>query len=115
VDELDLVFLPEAFDSTRERLGDLLAAAVQRLPVEADVACDHAEVLAVAGVVVELGRAQDRLRRDAGIVEAAPAGFVALDDRGLLAQLGGADGGYIAARAPADDDLVEGVGHAPGA
>jgi hypothetical protein len=58
---------------------------VQRLPVETDVVADDAEVLAAAGLVVDLGRAQDRLRRDAGVVEAAPARFVALDDGGLLA------------------------------
>ena len=55
---------------------------------------------------------QHRLRRDAGVVEAASAGLVHLDDRGLLAELGGADGGVVAARTAADDDHVEGISHA---
>jgi len=85
---------------------------VQGGPVELDVVADDAELGGALRLVEDLGRPQDRLGWDAGVVEAAPAGFVALDDRGLLAQLRGADGGDVTARAPADDDLVEGVGHA---
>ena len=66
---------------------------------------------AVARLVVELGGVEDGLGRDAGVVEAAPARLVALDHRGLLAELGGADRGDVAARATADDDHVERIRH----
>src|SRR6476620_2257024 len=112
VDELDLPFLPQPFDAAGQLGGDVLAAFLQRRPVELDVIGDDAELGARLGLVEDLRRAQHRLRRDAGVVEAAAAGFVALDDGRLLAQLRGADGGDVAARAPADDDLVEGFGHA---
>ena len=54
----------------------------------------------------DLGGVQHRLGRDAGVVEAAAAGLVALDDGGLLAELGGADRGDVAAGAAADHDHV---------
>jgi hypothetical protein len=64
-------------------------------------------------VVEELGGVQHRLRRDAGVVEASTARFVHLDDGGLLAELGGADGCVVAAGSAPDHDHFEGFGHVP--
>ena len=69
-------------------------------------------VLGVLHVVEDLRRAQQRLGRDAAPVRADAAEEVALDDRGLEAELRGADRRHVAAGAGADDDDVEGgVGH----
>src|SRR5271170_7220038 len=54
-----------------------------------------------------LGGAEQRLGRDAAPVETDAAEIIALDDGGLEAELRGADGADIAARARADDDDVE--------
>src|SRR3546814_19507414 len=58
-------------------------------------------------MAVDLGRAQQRLGRDAAPVQADAAELVALDDGGLEAQLGRADRRGIAAGAGAEDDDVE--------
>ena len=55
-----------------------------------------------------VARGEERLARDAADVETGAAEFlVFFDDGGLESELGGADGGDIAARAGADDDDVE--------
>ena len=54
--------------------------------------------------LIELGGAQQRLGRDAAPIEADAAELLALDDRGLQAELRRADRGDIAAGAGADDD-----------
>src|SRR5205085_1115109 len=58
-----------------------------------------------------VGHPQDRLGGNAGVVEAAPADDVLLDDGGLHAQLRGADRGDIPARTRADHDAIERIGH----
>ena len=51
---------------------------------------------------------EKRFARDAADVEAGAAEFfIFFDDGGLESELGGADGGDIAARTGADDDDVE--------
>ena len=67
-----------------------------------------AEVVGLVDLGEHVGDAQDGLGGDAGVVEAAAADDVALDDGGLHAELGGADGGHVAARSRADDDAVVG-------
>src|SRR5262249_61154223 len=49
---------------------------------------------------------EDGLRRDAGVVQAAPSGLVLLDDGCLLPELPGAYGGDVTARAASDHDHV---------
>ena len=88
LDHGHLVLLPEHLHAVGERFGDRGAALAERLPVDRGVLDDEAQLGAVAGVVVELGGVEDGLGRDAGVVEAAPAGLVALDDGGLLARAG---------------------------
>src|SRR6201996_371627 len=110
LDQRDLVLVPEESDPAGERFRDLGAARLQGGPVDRDVA-DDPELGAVLRLMEDLRRAEDRLRRDAGVVEAATARFVALDDGGLLAQLGGTDGGDITARATPDHDDIEALWH----
>ena len=106
-EEIDLVLLPEHLDAVVERLRDACAAALDRLPIDRQPARLDPEVGAVAvDVAVDLCRVQHRLRRDAGVVEAAPAGLVALDHGGLLAQLGGSNRRHVATGAASDHDHV---------
>ena len=111
VDQLDLVLVPEHLHAAGERVRDGGAALAERVPVDRDVLDHEPQLGAVSRLVVELGGVQDGLGRDAGVVEAAPARLVALDDGGLAPQLGGADRRDVAARAPADDDHVVGISH----
>src|SRR5437763_16272251 len=63
-------------------------------------------------VMENLGRAQQRLGRDAAPVETDAAKIGLFDHRGLEAELRRADRGDVAAGTGADDDDVEGsVGH----
>src|SRR4029077_9289039 len=66
----------------------------------------------VLHVMENLGRAQQRLGRDAAPVQADAAEIGFLDHRGLEAELGCTDRRDISAGTGADDDDVEGcVGH----
>ena len=89
------------FDTPRERLTTAAGSKptfVGRQPV----------VLGVLHIVIDLGRAQQRLGRDAAPVQADAAEMIALDDGGLEAELRRADRGDIAAGTGADDEKVEG-------
>ena len=112
LDHVDLVFLEQPADARGERRDDLLAARLHAGEVDLDV-CDLQPVLAgLADLGEQVGRAQHGLGGDAGVVQAAPAELVALDDGRLLAELRGADRGHVAARPGADHDAVVGVlGH----
>ena len=72
----------------------------------------QAIVLGVLHLVKHFGRTQQRLGRDAAPVEADAAQILALDDRGLQAELRRADGSDIAAGAGTEDDEIVWVGHA---
>ena len=65
-----------------------------------------AEVGGLVDLGDDVGDAQHRLRRDAGVVEAAAADDVLLDDGGLHAELGRADRRHVPARPGSDDDAV---------
>jgi hypothetical protein len=58
----------------------------------------------VGGLLESRGRVDDGLRRDAAHVEAGAAQALAFDEHRGNAQLAGADGGDVAAGAPADHD-----------
>ena len=58
--------------------------------------------------LVQLGRLEHRLGRDAADVQARPAELgTVVDERDLEAQLAGAEGRRIAAGASAEDDQIE--------
>jgi hypothetical protein len=114
VEERHLVLLEEEQDAVVVLLHHLVLAGqhlrdVDREPRHVDAVVG--EVL--RGVLVVLGRLQQRLRRDAAHVGAGAArGRLAalgplVDARGVEAQLRRADGGDVAAGAAADDDHVK--------
>ena len=111
-DHRDLVLLHQEADAVIEALRDAARALHHGLRIERDFLGGKPVILGVLHVVVDFGRAQQRLGRDAAPVQADAAEIGFLDDRGLEAELGGADRGDVAAGAGADDDDVEGcVGH----
>ncbi len=95
-DLVDLVVLEEPGDAAGQGLADLLAAFVDLRPVDRHVLGDDAELGPVLRLLVDLGGAQQRLGRDAGVVQAAATGLVLFDHRGLQPQLSRADGGVVA-------------------
>src|SRR6185436_1207286 len=104
LDHRDLVLLHQTLDAGIELAGDLAAAIDDLREVEADLLGGQAVDGRVGEIMIDLGRAQQRLGRDAAPVEADAAQFLALDDRGLEAELGGADRSDIAAGPGAEDD-----------
>ena len=108
---LDLVLLEQIFDAFDVTLDALLLVFEHRREIDARLADLDAHVAElVAGLLVELGRIEHRLRRDAADVQASAAeGGALLHHRGLHAKLRRANGADISAGAAADDDEV--VGH----
>ena len=72
------------------------------------------EVLGVADPVGEGGRLEQRLGRDAAAMEARAADLVLVDERDLQAELGGPEGGGVAAGARTEHDEIEVIGRADG-
>ena len=111
-DDRNLVLLHQEADAVIEPLRDAARALHHGLRIVGDLLGREPVILGVLHVVVDFGRAQQRLGRDAAPVQADAAEIGFLDDRGLEAELRGADRGDIAAGPGADDDDVEGcVGH----
>ncbi len=102
----DLVLLHQVRDALVELFGDATAALHHRLKIGLYLFGNQAVILGVLHVVKDLGRAQQRLGRDAAPVEADPAEQLALDDRRLEPELRGADRRDIAAGARSEDDDV---------
>ena len=105
----DLVLLHQAGDALVELLGDAAAARHDLGEVEAGAPARQAVSVGMLHMVKHLGRAQQRLGRDAAPVEADAAEILALDDRGLEPELRRADRRDIAAGARAENDEVVGV------
>ena len=109
---MDLRLFEESGDTAAELGHDFLLARQHPRQIQSR----WFDLDAVAGeVVASLGQqfagVEERLARDAAFVETNPAeGGAALDHRHLLAELGGAQGGNVAAGAGADNDQVEEVG-----
>ncbi len=112
-DDVDLVLLQQEADALVELAGDAARALDDGANIEADLLRRQAVIGGMLHVMVDLGGAQQRLGRDAAPVEADAAEMLALDDGGLEAELGGADGGDVAARPAADDDHVIDIRHGP--
>ena len=99
-------------DVTLHGLIDGAAAVEGHAEVEGDVARD-AELLRLrVEDVGELRIAQQRLGGDAAHVEADPAPVARLHDGDPQAELGGTDGGGVAARSRTEDDDVVPISHA---
>ena len=111
-DDGHLVLLQEAVDALGELRGRFARMLDDLVGVIANAGRRDAEALPFPHLIVQFGRAQQRLGRDAAPVEADAAEMAALDHGGLEAQLRSADRGDIAARSGADNDHVKGfVGH----
>src|SRR5215217_7084858 len=108
LDVLDLVLLEQAGDAARQRLDDLLPPLHDLAEVDRALGHGDAEVVGLVDLGEHVGDAQHGLGGDARVVEAAASDDVALDHGGLHAELGGADGGDVAAGPRADDDAVVG-------
>ncbi len=103
----DLVFLHQVGDTLIELFRHAAAALHHRFQIGFDRACDLQAIGAgMVHIVVDLGRAQQRLGRDAAPVEADAAQMLALDNRGLQAELRAADRRDIAAGAGTENDDV---------
>ena len=109
---VDLVLLHQMRDALIELLGDRAAAGDDLGEVGGRRAPGaEAKGVGMVHVMEDFGRAKQCLGRDAAPVEADAAEILALDDRGLEAELRGADGGDIAAGTGAEDDEIVSVRH----
>ncbi len=118
-DDGDLALLGHAAEAAGQ-LGDhAVLELAQPLEIDLGLAEREAHVGSFLGVGDHLGGVEQRLRRDAADVEAdAAQARVALDQHHLLAEVGGAEGGGVAAGARAqhqDVGVVLGVGVLGGA
>jgi hypothetical protein len=103
----DLVLLHQERDAVRQAARNLARALDDLCEIEAEIVGREAEFAQPVHQMPDFRGAQQRLGRDAAPVEADAAQLVALDDRGLEAQLRRADRADIARRPAADDDHVE--------
>ena len=96
---------PLTLPSTPSSLNSIIVGEIELRLADPDAHPGEA----VPGLLEQLGRVQQRLRRNAADIEAGAAeGRVLLDHRHLHAELRGADGADIAAGAGADDDEIVG-------
>ncbi len=115
-DDVDAVLLEEETDAGVELARHLARALQHDLEIERRRAWhDDAEARRFADLVEDLGRAQQRLGRDAAPVETDAAEVRLLDDGRAHAELRRANGRHVAARPAADDDdVVVGRAHVLG-
>ncbi len=110
-DDLDLATLGEALEPTRQLADDLLLPLAQAIEVDFGLAEADPERGRLLGFRDHAGGVQQRLRGDAADVQADAAEHVeALDEHDLEAEVGGAEGGRVAAGSGADDDDAAGLG-----
>ena len=109
LDPGDLVLLEQQLDAAGEALDDLVLAGLHLGHVEADdrLAEGEAPFLPGLGDLQRMRMLEQRLGGDAAPVQAGAAEHRRpLDHRGAQAELGGANGGDVAAGSRADDDYV---------
>jgi hypothetical protein len=106
LDQVDLVLLEQTGDPAGQRRDDLQAASGDSRIVDLRRSDLDPVVTGLADLGQHVGDAEDRLGRDAGVVQAPATDPVRLDHGGLHSQLRGPDGGDITARAGADHDCV---------
>src|ERR687889_2561537 len=110
----DLVLLHQALHAAPELVDDLLAALGGLWVVELYLADLDPEVLAVSGVVQEMGRLEQRLGRDASHVQARASEMPALpllDEGYTHPQLAGPDRRYVSSVPATDNYKVEILSH----
>ena len=109
VEHRDLVLAHQMRDARRKLLRHRARPLHHLVEFEVRLDGGEAEVRQMVQQVIDLGRAQQRLGRDAAPVQADAAEVLALHHRGLHAELRCADGGDIAAGSAAEHDEVEGL------
>ena len=109
LDDGDLPGLQQSLEALPEAADDLVLVGVDAVHVDAVEACADTDGLALAGGVGDLGRVQQRLRRDAATVQAGAAHPVSFDQHHLHPELGGTQGAGVAPAAGAEDDDVGGL------
>ena len=115
-DPVDLVLLEQELDPLGVGVDRVLFVGLHLRPIDRRAFALEAHIgKVVFGFVQHMRGMQQRLGRDTADVQAGAAQrLAALDTGGFEAQLGAADGGYIAAGAGADDDdIVAGHGRSP--
>jgi hypothetical protein len=113
---LDLVLLDQAHQPLGQAVDDLVPALGHDGVVERRLAGQiDAVVTRALDALVQLGRLEHRLGRDAAPEQARPADArLLIDERHAQTELAGTEGGRVAAGATADDDEVEAVRGADG-
>jgi hypothetical protein len=118
VHDLDLPASGELAEAARQPLDDRLLPRAHRVDVELGGGVGHAVGRGLRGLGHHLGHVEQGLGRDAADVEADAAEHrVTLDQDRLLPQVGGAEGGRVAARPGAEHEdlgVVVGVGRRRG-
>jgi hypothetical protein len=113
VDHAHLARLEQPADALREAGAQLAAPGLEALERDAHAVGAQPGVAQVARALRRVGQLDERLAGDAADLQAHAAqagGARALDERHPAAELGGADGGGVAARPSAEDEQVDGVG-----
>ena len=104
---LDLALLREADEAARQSLDHAVLPAANGRRVEGRRAEAHAVRTHRLGVIDDLGDMQERLGRDAADVETDAAERRArVDQNDVLPQIGGAEGGGVAARTGAQNQNI---------
>ena len=113
VHHLDAVLVAQDLDPAGEAPDDPVLPLHHRRQVDREALDgDPQGRTASAHLLGEVGGVDQRLRRDAAVVEADSAeALVLLDEDHVLAELGQPDGGHVAARAGADHDHLAAAGH----
>lgn len=109
VDHRHVVGLELCLDAGDQRLDDLILARDDRLLVDRCAGGRHAVLVAVLGVIEDLGAVQQRLRRHAAFVEADAAECAFFNEQGLQPGMAGAFCRQVTGRTTAQyDDVVHG-------
>ena len=106
IEKIYLICLDKLFDSTAQLGNDVIFALVDLCPVKARVFGVKSKQFEVSCFFVKLRRVQHCFGRNAAAVEAGAADLTAFNQCGVQTQLCGADGGFISARAGADNDQL---------
>ena len=107
LDDGDPAGLDQPGEALEEPAHDAVLVGVDAGHVDAVERGADPELLGLAGRVGDLGRVQQRLRRDAADVQAGAAEVALLDEPDAQSELGGAEGTGIPTRTGPEDEDVE--------